>query len=526
MVPLSAQKAELGSAEGNNLLVWPFENSYHIDYFSGSNGWSMVNGAGGGLHQNSDFFAFDWLRPSVTTCGIDFKAPLSGTVIWTEADSRQGYGQQVIIQSDQDTNYAFRIAHMESIKVSYGEKVQIGDVLGTIGDTGNGPCHGHLVLYHKIYDRIYVPKTPNDSILLPTDRAIDVLRKGLFISSPNPTGTYFAAPFRFLEREAGFDLIRFQPNTLNIGNKDTIDVELELVNNSLKFEQGRLALMLQTKRDFNYYTRPNIYETELLDFPSKDTLKTQLKKVFFGREPGSYYLFLLLASPDTVKGVPVEMDPLTPLGRLAVEVFSTDLCLRDEPNNERATATPLFAQSLTEAARMREKEAYLSSTGDPKDLYTFSSQKQGRFDLKLLDRPGFKWEISTADGVVELLEEEQQLYFYTQPNVDYYLTVEGPPTCLRSYQFSYGWTPIESLEWTLEPTDVLLNTFDVLEPVEVEWMVFDMLGRRLWQSGKQQLEIGSAQFRDEVPFLQVGIYNIVLMIDGKIADHKRFYWSG
>ncbi|GAB5555150.1 MAG: hypothetical protein Sapg2KO_47410 [Saprospiraceae bacterium] len=524
LVPISAQEAQFATDGGECFLVWPFDNSYPINFYSGSNGWSMINGSARGLHHGSEYFALDWVRPQLPTCGIPFKAPLSGSVIWVETTSDQGYGNHVIIQSDQDSSYAFILAHMETVTVELGQKLKVGDVIGTIGETGQGTCHGHLALYRRLYDLVALPETQADSMNASKDRAIDLLRRGDGARSPRSNPTYFAAPYRFLPSEDGLELLQLTPNKRQLGNEDTLKAVVKIVNKGASLRAGRLLLEIQTERIYNYYYTRELSTGELLRFLPKDTVTVNLEESYFKQNPGSYYLHLVLMHPDTVNGIPSGIDSATPIASLPIEFFSSDLCQRNEPNNSFDLATELFSEPLHERRSTKTKEAYLSSNNDPRDIYTFISQKIGRFDLEILNQKGFIWQVSTIDGAVETINNGQQLYFYTKPGETYYLTVEGPQSCLEPYQFAYTWEPIEVLEWTLEPTDVLQNSFEVLDPVEAEWMVIDMLGRRLWQSGKKQLGVGSSQFRDEVPLLQPGIYNVVLIIDGKIADHKRFYW--
>lgn len=524
LVSLTAQEAELGRSDGYNLLAWPFADSYHINHVSGSHGWSMVNGAGGGLHQANDFFALDWLRPGAPTCGIEFTAPLSGTVIWTEGNSNVGYGKTIVIQSDQDTTYAFRIAHLEAILVRTGNKVKAGDVIGIVGDTGNGPCHGHLALYHRIYDWADLPKTSADSAASPGTRPIDILRAGLFIPTSTSNPTYFSAPFGFLPAEDGHELIRFLPSRQEFGNRDTLTAAVQLVNQSPKVRTGTLFISLQKSQYFNYYQLLPSEKKDLLNLAPGDTVSTNVKSLLFGREPGSYYAHLILLTPDTLNGIPSGTDTATPLGRVAIELYDSNLCLRDEPNDQLSEATALFTSQLKEAVAVRTKEAYISSE-DTKDVYRFTSQKLGRFDFNWTTQAGFDWQISTLEGTVDIFEEGQGIYFYTQANTTYYITIQGPPSCLRAYRFTYEWRPVNVLEWTLQPAEELVHSFEVLESVEVEWMVFDMLGRRMWTSNKRKLAVGNHQFQDEVSVFQSGIYSVVLFINDRVADNRRIYWN-
>ncbi len=60
---------------GTSLLVWPFEDSFPIDYQSGSHSWRLLCGHYCGLHQGVDRFALDWHTYRSTSCGWGLKAP-------------------------------------------------------------------------------------------------------------------------------------------------------------------------------------------------------------------------------------------------------------------------------------------------------------------------------------------------------------------------------------------------------------------------------------------------------------------
>ncbi len=73
--------------------------------------------------------------------GIDLAGPYGlaihctgdGVVISSET-SRHGYGKEVLV--DHGFGYVTRYAHLQEIKVKQGQKLQRGEVLGTLGNTG------------------------------------------------------------------------------------------------------------------------------------------------------------------------------------------------------------------------------------------------------------------------------------------------------------------------------------------------------------------------------------------------------
>jgi murein DD-endopeptidase MepM/ murein hydrolase activator NlpD len=80
--------------------------------------------------------------------GLDLRAP-KGTPVWATADGtvvvaeREGaYGRTVVV--DHGGGYTTRYAHLRRIKVERGERVKRGEVLGTVGESGNaGGVHLH-----------------------------------------------------------------------------------------------------------------------------------------------------------------------------------------------------------------------------------------------------------------------------------------------------------------------------------------------------------------------------------------------
>lgn len=77
----------------------------------------------------------------------EIHSTVNGTVRYAgwenSKNHRQGFGQYVCIKSDADGNFYY-FGHMSEIKVSTGDKVTIGQVIGIEGDTGysfGSHCH-------------------------------------------------------------------------------------------------------------------------------------------------------------------------------------------------------------------------------------------------------------------------------------------------------------------------------------------------------------------------------------------------
>jgi len=110
---------------------------------------------GSKAHDNSDLHAEDWLLSKGTSCKKDFLAPISGTVMFAgQTDLEPKYGYQVVIRSDTNLNFAFRIAHLQENSIPEAiekyAKVNVGDKLGQVGGTGGYGCHAHIVLYRDL----------------------------------------------------------------------------------------------------------------------------------------------------------------------------------------------------------------------------------------------------------------------------------------------------------------------------------------------------------------------------------------
>ena len=94
--------------------------------------------------------------------GIDFKAPTGTSVLATSNGEvmqvkihKKGYGKHIVIKHDD--HYTTMYAHLDEIKVSKGQRVNIGDVIGTVGSTGSSTVphlHYEVIKNGKAIDPI------------------------------------------------------------------------------------------------------------------------------------------------------------------------------------------------------------------------------------------------------------------------------------------------------------------------------------------------------------------------------------
>jgi murein DD-endopeptidase MepM/ murein hydrolase activator NlpD len=105
-----------------------------------------------GLERTSSGFGWrihPWYKIKIMHSGFDFAAPI-GTEIYATGDgvvekcesSYRGYGNNIVI--DHGFGYKTLYGHMSAFKVSPGQKVKRGDIIGLVGNTGlsTGP-HVH-----------------------------------------------------------------------------------------------------------------------------------------------------------------------------------------------------------------------------------------------------------------------------------------------------------------------------------------------------------------------------------------------
>lgn len=136
-------------------IYWPFGDSYYLGGKSATTGWGLICGSGCGFHLDGDLNAQDWTISGCSReggyCGEPVYAPFAGTVMLTR-HSNEGYGNQLILQSLEDSTFAMRMAHFQLLFVNLYDTVAAGQQIALMGDTGNGGCHVHFALYKGLYD--------------------------------------------------------------------------------------------------------------------------------------------------------------------------------------------------------------------------------------------------------------------------------------------------------------------------------------------------------------------------------------
>lgn len=186
---------------GQSNLIFPFTgNSFW---------WGTTQGSGVAGHQCLDFHAQDWTR-LFNTCNQDFLSPIEGKVISIDDDLPEncsdntgagtGSGNQVTIQSNIDKTMAFKVLHLNDVNVSVGDNIETGQLIGTVGSTGEvttGP-HAHITLYKNIY----VSNEIQTSTGFENVRIINLLKNGYGYNNTSNYGcnnikNYHSASFDF-----------------------------------------------------------------------------------------------------------------------------------------------------------------------------------------------------------------------------------------------------------------------------------------------------------------------------------------
>jgi hypothetical protein len=115
-------------------------------------------------HYGSDTYADDWnllvgytsgIITDTSNCnrdkGAEVIASFAGEVIHADINNSIGvYGKEVIIQSSQNDSFAMRYSHLDTVTVNEGDIVNVGEKLGSVGNTGAKCAHLHHVLYKEL----------------------------------------------------------------------------------------------------------------------------------------------------------------------------------------------------------------------------------------------------------------------------------------------------------------------------------------------------------------------------------------
>jgi len=115
---------------------------------------------------------FGMPRGSSTHGGIDIQAPegtpviaaADGTIVGVHQNPKSEYGYQVIIDHG---GYRYtQSAHLGSAVVKPGDKVKAGQVVGTVGRTGNVPTQGDSHVHYEVRDGSPEPRIANKGTVL------------------------------------------------------------------------------------------------------------------------------------------------------------------------------------------------------------------------------------------------------------------------------------------------------------------------------------------------------------------------
>ncbi|MCL7987116.1 M23 family metallopeptidase [Sphingobacterium sp. lm-10] len=164
--------------------------------------------------------------------GIDIFAT-RGTPVLAVADGRVGFagergrlgGKQVWLQENE---LGFRVyyAHLDSVAVSSGEAVNLGDTLGFVGNTGNakgGPPHLHFGVYGS--GGAVDPYNFVKIIQVPADQKYDIIRQQTIVSKRTPlrTGPGPSYPIRLqLDNGESLKVLARTGNWWHVLARDTI----------------------------------------------------------------------------------------------------------------------------------------------------------------------------------------------------------------------------------------------------------------------------------------------------------------
>lgn len=234
-------------------ISWPFSN--YNNYNWALNGYGHE--ARGSAHFGSDKYAEDWNHgDNSDDCNEKFKSPLSGYVMFAGIGDEDNYGnpyygKQVVVLSDFDPNFAFRIGHLNSISVNVNDRVEIGTELGEIGNSGTDDCHAHVVLYKNIrlnYDPSSDDNSPKNKGPKPAVYWLSLGSDLGLLGSQRISSEKFAAKFKFnqdtdIPKDISQDY--WAASYIYKGLEENI---LPFLFNSENFEAGKIVLRYELAR--------------------------------------------------------------------------------------------------------------------------------------------------------------------------------------------------------------------------------------------------------------------------------------
>lgn len=144
----------------------------------------------------SDFYALDWVwGDDIQTCGQKVMSAISGKVIFV-GNNKTVYKKQIVIQSDKNPNYAWKVAYLKELNVAVGDKVTTDTVIGTAGGSPEvTKCSVHTALYQNL-NLEYSSGV----------KGLDRLKQGLDLNTANDSQNepnMFAAQFENSSKQIG-----------------------------------------------------------------------------------------------------------------------------------------------------------------------------------------------------------------------------------------------------------------------------------------------------------------------------------
>lgn len=143
-------------SEGTVKIGWSFKKSTwenkNATYAGVTNQW--ISSTNGFRQRGSDYYSQTWNWGNANDdCGQIALSPISGTIIFAGKDSFGDYGNQVIVQSNINPNYAWRAVHLKTISVKKNDVITGKTKVGTIGKTGDAvqsECQFKSILYKNL----------------------------------------------------------------------------------------------------------------------------------------------------------------------------------------------------------------------------------------------------------------------------------------------------------------------------------------------------------------------------------------